>query len=70
MAYSKIDVVEALQTAETLVKAGHAPCTACRGLLVSYCLDSAVATLNAEKRRANHVRRVRRTGNLIEFPKR
>ena len=49
--YAKIDVLEALQTAESLIKSGHAPCSACRGVLLCVSLEAKKAEIKAGRKR-------------------
>jgi hypothetical protein len=65
----KRNILEDLRSIETLLKSGVAPCSICRGVVMACCADTMLEVLKAEQRRARHIRRVKRVGNLMQFPK-
>jgi hypothetical protein len=76
MSFRKINFIAEIKTANQAVSIGMRPCSVCQGRLMPMCMESylkyyqdAQRRTRQAERRERLIRKAKRVGNLIEFPK-
>ena len=67
--FRKVNVVEELTKVNETLECGLTPCSVCQERLMPMFVGSLLVRFKAEAKRARQIRKVKRRGNLISFPK-